>query len=117
MRIPYFIKGAIFAPAVVLLSVVLKISCPAPVGEGCFTDFLAVPVFLPLALVYKFSGTTFPSMYEFWFVVVLWAVIGMVIGFIADLYKRQSQYSHGQYPPPSQTSAPESLPPSQASRF
>jgi len=56
MRIPYFVQGAFFGPALIGLTLVLKVACPASVGAGCFADSLAVPIFLPLIFVYKIVG-------------------------------------------------------------
>lgn len=99
MRIPYAIQGAFFAPILIGLAIVLKIACPAPVGAGCFADYLAVPIFLPLILVYKIVGPGLILIHELWFVVLYWIAIGFLIGLIFDLRTHQSQYLPSQRPP------------------
>jgi hypothetical protein len=89
MRIPYFIQGALFAPAFVGLVIILKIFCPASAGATCFADHLAVPIFLPLILVYTNFGGNLLVIHEFWFVLVYWAVTGFLIGLILDLRVRK----------------------------
>jgi|SRR3989344_5434682 len=85
MRIPYFIQGALFGPALICLSLVLKVVCPAPVGAGCFTDHLAIPIFMPLAFIYRILDGNFLLGYELLFVIIYWSLVGLLIGLIFDL--------------------------------
>ncbi|MDZ4206058.1 MAG: hypothetical protein U1C12_02495 [Patescibacteria group bacterium] len=92
MHIPYSIQGALFGPALIGLTLILKILCPAPVGAGCFTDYLATPIFLPLIFVYKVVGEGLVMYHELWFVVLYWSFVGLLVGLIFDLRTRQSPY-------------------------
>lgn len=90
MRIPYSIRGALFGPAVIGLSLLLKMVCPGTAGEGCFADFLAVPIFLPLIFVYKVVEDGWIMYHELWFVFLYWVVVGFLVGLIFDLRKRKN---------------------------
>ena len=92
MRIPYSIQGALFGPALIGISLILKLICPVPIGAGCVTDHLAVPMFLPLIFVYKIVGNNLVMYYEFWFIVLYWSFVGFLIGLIFDLRNHQSPY-------------------------
>ena len=97
--IPYAIRGALFAPAFIGLVLILKLICLAPIGGGCFADHLAIPIFLPLILVYVTFGNNFVMSHELWFVILYWVVVGLLIGLIFDLRSRRSQYLPAQHPP------------------
>ncbi|MEK7461505.1 MAG: hypothetical protein AAB586_00310 [Patescibacteria group bacterium] len=92
MRIPYSIQGMFFAPAFIGLSFILKLFCPVPVGAGCLTDQLAIPIFLPLIFVYKVVGNHLVMYHEFWFVILYWSLAGFLIGLIFDLRNHPSPY-------------------------
>ncbi len=92
MRIPYAIQGALFGPALIGLSLVLKLLCPVPVGAGCLTDQLAVPIFLPLIFVYKVVDNNLVMYHELWFVVLYWVLVGLLVGLIFDLRNHRSPY-------------------------
>lgn len=92
MRIPYCIKGALFVPILFVLVLVLKAICPVAESNTCFADFMAVPIFLPLAVIYDLLGSSRSVAYEFWIVLFYWLLIGFLIGLIFDLYRRRSQY-------------------------
>lgn len=92
MHIPNFIKGAFFGPAFIGLVFILKLTCPVSVDLGCLADYLAVPVFLPLSFAQHIMGDNFVIAHELLFMFVYWSLVGMFIGFIFDLHKRQSQY-------------------------
>lgn len=93
MRIPHFIKGALFGPAIVALTLVLKVICPAPTGAGCFADHLAVPIFFPLVFVYRVLGLDLVMYHELWFLALYWSLVGLFVGLIFDLRSRPSLYS------------------------
>jgi len=99
MHIPYFIRGALFGPAVIGLTLILKAMCPVSAGAGCFPDYLAVPIFMPLILLYATVGKSLVLVHEFWFVLLYWSVVGLFIGLIFDLRTRPSRYSPAQRPP------------------
>ena len=99
MQIPYFIQGLVFGPAFIGLTLILKVICPVSAGAGCFADYLAVPIFLPLIFVYKIVGDGLVISHELWFVVLYWSLIGLLLGLIFDLRTRRSQYSPEQRPP------------------
>jgi len=92
MRIPYFVQGAFFGPALIGLTLVLKVACPASVGAGCFADSLAVPIFLPLIFVYKIVGGGLVMYHELWFVALYWSLVGLLAGLIFDLRTPRSPY-------------------------
>ena len=85
MRIPYSIQGTLFGPAFIGLTLILKMICLAPVGTGCFADHLAIPIFLPLILVYVTFGEGLVLAHELWFVLLYWSFVGLLIGLIFDL--------------------------------
>ena len=85
MRIPYSIQGALFGPALIGLTLIFKIMCPASTGAGCFADHLAVPIFLPLILLYATTGEGLILVHELWFVILYWTFIGFLLGLIFDL--------------------------------
>ena len=89
MHVPYSIQGALFGPALIGLTLVLKVMCPAPLGAGCFADSLAVPIFLPLIFVYKIVGGGLVMYHELWFVVLYWSLVGLLAGLIFDLRGRK----------------------------
>lgn len=90
MYIPHSLKGVLFGPTFIGLTLILKVACPASVGSGCFADALAVPIFLPLILVYKNVGEGWVMYHELWFIFVYWSIVGLLVGFIFDLRTRQS---------------------------
>lgn len=92
MRIPYSIKGALFGPIMIALTVALKAACPLTLGDQCFADYLAVPIFLPLILIYRIVRSGLIMYHEFWFVILYWSIAGLLIGLIFDLRKGRSQY-------------------------
>ena len=99
MHMPYSIQGALFGPVLIGLSLILKLLCPAPVGAGCLTDYLAVPIFFPLIFVYKIVGGHLIMYHELWFVVLYWSLVGLLIGLIFDLRNRRFPYLPEQHPP------------------
>ena len=101
MHIPYSIRGALFAPALIALTLVLKVFCPASIDIGSvwFANHLAVPIFLPLILLYATVGKGLVLIHELWFVVLYWSFIGFLIGLILDLYMRRFRYSPVPRPP------------------
>jgi len=92
VHIPYFIQGVVFGPAFIGLTLILKMVCPLPSGAGCFADYLAVPIFLPLIFVYRTVGEGLVMVHELWFVVLYWSLVGLLSGLIVDLHTRQSPY-------------------------
>ena len=99
MRIPYSIKGALFGPALLAIVIILKMFCLGPASSGCFVDYVAVPIFLPLILVYKVIGIGSLMINEFLLVLLYWSVVGFLVGFMTDLYMHRSRYSPEQHPP------------------
>lgn len=81
-RIPSAFLGALFAPILICLFFVFKAFCE---GE-CLADSFATPIFLPLVAVYKiFGNSDIIEGHEFLFVMLYWAFVGFLIGFIIDL--------------------------------
>lgn len=92
MRIPSSVQGLIFAPTLICLFFVLKAFCPSSAGSSCFADQFAVPIFLPLVAIYKlFGSTAVIGGQEFLLIIVYWAFIGFLIGFIFDLLWRRKE--------------------------
>ena len=105
-RVPYAIQGVLFVPLFVALIFVLKMFCPASAGDMCFSDYFAVPVFLPLVMIYTlfdFQGEALGQ--ELIFVLLYWGLIGFLVGFVIDILTKRDQYI-----PPSQY-LPEQRPP------
>ena len=88
MRVPYFLQGALFAPLLIGLILLLKLLCPGQVGDGCFVDYFAVPMFFPVIVLYATFGGTLLLKHEFWFLLVYWSFLGFLVGLIFDLRVR-----------------------------
>lgn len=111
MKISSAVRGAIFAPILICIFFLLKATCPDDLGSNCLADKFAVPIFLPLVAVYRLFGSTDMLMgMEFPFILVYWALVGALVGFILDLCINRSRYLPESHLPPSQTSVPVSPP-------
>ncbi len=101
MRIPHSIQGLVSLPLMAGIIFVLKSSCPSSSEGGCFADYFATIVFLPLVGWYKIvgSGIALGRGEEILFIFVYWAITGFIIGLILDLCTRPSQYLPSQRPP------------------
>ncbi len=86
MKIPYAIQGAFFAPALVGVLFILKITCPASAGQGCFADPFLTPVFMPLMVIYKvFGDVSFVIAHEPIFILFYWIIVGIFVGLLFDI--------------------------------
>ena len=92
-------RGALFGPTLIAVSIILKVFCSTATGAFCFADQLAVPIFLPLIFVYAVFGKGIAIAHELWFVVLYWSAVGLLIGLIFDLYTLRFRYSPEQRPP------------------
>lgn len=93
MRVPYSVQGALFAPTLMGLVFVLQVTCPEPVGGGCFADNFTIPLFMPAVFLNSvLSGAGAFGQYELLFIMLYWVLVGALFGFIFDLYRDQSQY-------------------------
>ncbi len=93
MRVPYAIKGMLFAPALVALAFFLKVICPESPGSGCLSDYLSTPIFLPAIFVESAVGKSIGSYgLEMLVVLLYWALVGLLVGLIFDLRKIRSRY-------------------------
>ena len=95
-RIPLSIQGLLFAPALIGIIFVLKITCPAPTGEGCFADNFLTPTFMPLNFLYKVFDKVAPTLalHEPLFILGYWALVGFLAGLTIDIFlsmKKNSQ--------------------------
>jgi hypothetical protein len=92
-RIPYFLQGALFAPALIGVVFVLKVTCPAMAGEGCFADNFLLPTFMPLEFLYNIFSSYAPllSRHEPLFILGYWSIVGFVAGLSIDLYKEMKK--------------------------
>jgi hypothetical protein len=89
MKFPNWLQGLLFAPALVALLFLLKATCPAPTGVGCFADPFIKPVFLPLIFLYKTYGqTTYILEHEVLIIILYWAVVGLLVGTLFDIKKK-----------------------------
>ena len=80
-----------FAPALIGLMFLLKATCPAPTGAGCFADPFLQPVFLPVIFLYKLYGqTAYIIAHEALLILLYWGVIGLLIGAIFDIQEKTS---------------------------
>lgn len=88
MKVPYSVQGLFFAPAFIGLVFVLKITCPAPTGSGCFADNFLRPTFMPLNFLYKVFDKIAPTLalHEPIFILGYWAIVGFLAGLVIDLY-------------------------------
>lgn len=90
MKIPYYIQGAFFAPTLIGILFLLKITCPAGAGQGCFADPFLAPVFMPLTVLYKiFGNASILISYEPLFVLIYWILVGVFVGLLFDLLKAE----------------------------
>jgi hypothetical protein len=92
MRVPYAIQGALFAPSLVLLMFILKITCPVETGNGCFADPFISSVFFPLPSVYRvFGHMEIITMHEPLFILLYWTVVGFLVGVAIDVHRSHKQ--------------------------
>jgi hypothetical protein len=92
MKVPYYIQGALFAPALVGVLFILKITCPAGAGQGCFSDPFLTPVFMPLTFIYKvFGNSPFVVSHEPMFILLYWILIGLFVGMLFDILNHKKQ--------------------------
>ncbi len=93
-KVPYYIQGALFAPALVGVLFILKITCPAGAGQGCFADPFLTPVFMPLTVLYKVFGyAQFLIAHEPIFILLYWVILGLFIGMLFDILKHSKENS------------------------
>lgn len=87
------IQGLIFAPAFIGLEFVLKITCPAPTGQGCFADNFLTPTFMPLTFLYQAFApyAHILARHEPLFILVYWAIVGFFVGLCIDLARKEEQ--------------------------
>ncbi len=92
MKLPQSVEGLILAPGFASLILFLKLSCPASNGEGCFADFFIRMVFLPLPFIYKIfsSHPDIVGRHEVSYLLLYWALVGLVIGLIFDIHKKET---------------------------
>lgn len=94
MKTPHWIQGALFAPALVGVLFILKITCPVGAGQGCFADPFLTPVFMPLTVIYKvFGNAPFLIAHEPIFVLIYWVIVGLFVGLLFDILKHENQIS------------------------
>ena len=88
MKVPYAVQGMLFAPALIGLLFVLRITCPA--SDMCFSDHFAALIFMPVAFVYKvFGNNTYLTSHESLLILVYWALVGFLVGYIFDLLREE----------------------------
>ena len=89
MKVPYAVQGFIFAPALISMIFILKVTCPAAAGQGCFADNFLEPVFMPLKFLYKVfqNHESVLALHEPLFIVGYWALVGLVAGLCVDLFR------------------------------
>ncbi|MDB5253945.1 MAG: hypothetical protein JWL80_11 [Parcubacteria group bacterium] len=92
MRVPYAVQCALFAPSLVLLIFILKITCPVETGNGCFVDPFISSVFFPLPSVYRLFGQIgLVATHEPLFILLYWTVVGFLVGVVIDVYKSRKE--------------------------
>lgn len=86
-KIPYYLQGFLFAPAFIGLEFVLKVTCPASTGQGCFVDSFLGTTFMPLTFLYEVLApyASVVARHEPLFILGYWAVIGFLVGLCADI--------------------------------
>ncbi len=87
---PYWLKGAVFAPTLLVLLFVLKVSC---LGQSdCFADVFSTPAFLPLSAVYRaFGPVSAIATHEPIFLLSYWMIVGLLIGLLFDLMRTNAK--------------------------
>ena len=88
-RIPYSLQGLIFAPALIGVIFILKVTCPASTGEWCFADNFVRPTFMPLKFLYQVFGTNHAPLlanHEPLFILGYWSIVGFFAGLVIELY-------------------------------
>ena len=88
-KIPYSLQGLIFAPALIGVIFILKVTCPAATGEWCFADNFVRPTFMPLKFLYQVFGTNHAPLlanHEPLFILGYWAIVGFLVGLLLELY-------------------------------
>lgn len=84
----YSIQGLFFFPALIILIFLLKLLCPTNADGTCFADFFAKPIFMPIIFINKiFGGYSNALFQELGIIILYWAFIGFLIGFLFDIYK------------------------------
>ena len=92
MKFPYWLQGALFAPALLGLLFLLKVTCPAPTGAGCFADNFILPAFLPLIFVYRaFGQASFIFQYDTFFMFLYWITVGLLVGLCFDVCRNRQE--------------------------
>jgi hypothetical protein len=90
MKVPAWLKGALFAPTLLVLLFGLKLTCPA--GGDCFSDVFATTAFMPLAAVYRvFGPAQIILAHEPIFLLTYWMVVGLLIGLLYDLARKKTK--------------------------
>lgn len=90
MRVPYSIQGAFFAPSLIGIIFILKITCPASAGQGCFADPFLTPLFMPLSAIYRIFGVVpIVVAHEPIFILLYWVIVGIFVGLIFDILKHE----------------------------
>ena len=84
MKIPYSLRIAGFCVGLVILTIVLKATCPV---QQCFVDPFLRIVFSPLWLA---EATGVSRSNEPLFLVWVWCVVGGCAGALADIYRRKN---------------------------
>lgn len=90
MKIPAWLKGAIFAPTLLVLLFGLKLTCPA--NGDCFSDIFSTSAFLPLAAAYRVFGPK-PVLltHEPIFILSYWMIVGLLIGLLYDIARKKTR--------------------------
>ncbi|MES2214132.1 MAG: hypothetical protein V4465_01950 [Patescibacteria group bacterium] len=89
MKISRAVQGLFFAPLLLGLIFLLKVTCPAPTGGGCFADHFLTPLFLPLTFIYKVLAplSVFIAHHEPFVVVLYWMIVFFLGGLALDIKK------------------------------
>ena len=94
MRVPYWIQGAFFAPALIGVIFILKITCPAGAGQGCFADPFLTPIFMPLTVIYRIFGVApFLVAHEPIFILFYWILVGIFVGLLFDILGKRNKFN------------------------
>ncbi|PIQ67165.1 MAG: hypothetical protein CO184_01425 [Candidatus Zambryskibacteria bacterium CG_4_9_14_3_um_filter_40_16] len=87
---PGWFRGLIFSVFFIFLIFFLKIICPLSVG--CLSDPFFVPIFYPLVLIKFIFGVSSAEVLGRWepiFILFFWALVGIILGYIYDIYKNK----------------------------
>ncbi|MDQ3089984.1 MAG: hypothetical protein M3Q24_02430 [bacterium] len=92
MYVSHWLEGLVIAPIFAAVIFLLKLTCPADTGEGCFVDPFYGILFLPLPFIYKIfsSNLVLVGRHEILFILGYWAIVGFLLGLLVHVHKKET---------------------------